>query len=95
VSRLIGLPGYEEHVGAWLGDSTEDYLGIPSLLVEAAFVVLFVVVISLQARARALAQESSSSSSQRRQKVGTVLLIGGAVAVLAGHVLHLLFFSGP
>src|SRR5918911_652299 len=61
VSRLIGLPGFEEHLGLWLGDSVEDYLGIPSLIIEASFVVLSVVVITFQARARALAQESSHS----------------------------------
>ena len=93
VSRLIGLPGFDEHVGLWLGDSVEDYLGIPSLIIEAAFLGLFVVVITSQARARALAQESSHSSPQRRERVGTVLLISGAVVVLIGHVVHLLFFS--
>jgi hypothetical protein len=41
VSRLIGLPAYEEHVGMWLGDSPAEYLGIPSLIVEALFVALF------------------------------------------------------
>jgi hypothetical protein len=94
VSRLIGLPGFEEHVGLWIGDSVEDYLGIPSLLIEASFVVLFVVVITLQVGARTLAQgEGSPSSPQRRERVGTVLLIAGAIVVLVGHVVHLLFFS--
>ena len=93
VSRLIGLPGFEEHLGLWLGDSVEDYLGIPSLIIEASFVVLSVVVITLQARTRALTQESSLSSPQRRQRAGTVLVIAGAVVVLIGHVVHLLFFS--
>ena len=45
VSRLIGLPGYEEHVGMWLGDSPAEYLGIPSLIVEACFVAVAVVAI--------------------------------------------------
>jgi hypothetical protein len=93
VSRLIGLPGYEEHVGSWLGDSVEDYLGIPSLLIEGAFVVLFVWVITLQARVRALAQQSSPHGQQRRERVGTVLLIAAGVVLLIGHILHLLFFS--
>lgn len=43
VSRLIGLPGYEEHVGMWLGDSPAENLGIPSLIVEAFFVAVAVV----------------------------------------------------
>lgn len=94
VSRLIGLPGFEEHVGLWIGDSVEDYLGIPSLIIEASFVTLFGAVITIQARARALAQEERSHSSQR-ERVGTALLIAGAVVVLIGHVVHLLFFSGP
>jgi hypothetical protein len=93
VSRLIGLPGFEEHIGLWLGDSVEDYLGIPSLIIEASFVVLFVWVISGQARARTLAQESSPFSPERRERVGTILLISGAVVVFIGHVVHLLFFS--
>jgi hypothetical protein len=45
VSRLIGLPGYEEHVGMWLGDSLAEYLGIPSLIVEVFFVAVAVVAI--------------------------------------------------
>ena len=45
VSRLVALPGYDEHVGMWIGDSLGDYLGIPSLLVEASFVALFVVLV--------------------------------------------------
>ena len=94
VSRLIGLPGYEEHVGSWVGDSVEDSLGIPSLIIEASFVVLFGVVIALRARARALAQESGPHRLQR-ERVGTVLLVAGAVVVLVGHVVHLLFFSWP
>ena len=44
VSRLIGLPAYQEHVGMWIGDSFGDRLGIPSLFVEAPLVVLSVVV---------------------------------------------------
>jgi len=43
VSRLIGLPGYEEHVGMWLGDSPAEYLGIPSLIIEAFFVAVAAV----------------------------------------------------
>src|SRR5918911_1614564 len=91
VSRLIGLPGYDEHVGSWIGDSVEDSLGIPSLIIEASFVMLFGVVIALRARARALAQESTPHRLQR-ERVGTVLLVAGAVVVLVGHVVHLLFF---
>jgi hypothetical protein len=45
VSRLIGLPAYEEHLGMWLGDSLAEYLGIPSLIVEACFVAAAVVAI--------------------------------------------------
>src|SRR5215216_7693096 len=45
VSRLIGLPAYEEHVGMWLGESAGDRLGIPSLIVEAPFVVLAAIVL--------------------------------------------------
>ena len=93
-SRLIGLPGYEEHVGLWVGDSVEDYLGLPSLIMEAAFVALFGTVMVLQARARALAQESSSAHGSQRERVGMVLLIVGSIILLVGHVLHLLFFAG-
>ena len=95
LSRLVGLPGFEEHVGLWLGDSVEDYLGIPSLIVEASFVALFGAVVTLQARARALlAQEESSAYSSQRERVRTVLLIVGIILVFIGHVVHLLFFSG-
>ena len=46
VSRFIGLPAYQEHVGMWLGDSGADRLGIPSLFVEAPLVVLSVIVLA-------------------------------------------------
>ena len=46
VSRLIGLPAYQQHVGMWIGDSFGDRLGIPSLFVEAPLVVLSVIVLS-------------------------------------------------
>src|SRR5215211_630318 len=52
VSRLVGLPGYQEHVGMWIGDSFGDRLGIPSLFVEAPLVVLSAIVV-----ARHLGQE--------------------------------------
>ena len=95
LSRLIGLPGYEEHVGVWIGDSFEDYLGIPSLIAEASFVGLFGAVVALQVKARALlAQGSSAYSPQRSERVRTILLIVGIAVVLIGHVVHLLFFSG-
>ena len=95
LSRLVGLPGFEEHVGLWLGDSVEDYLGIPSLIVEASFVALFGAVVTLQARARALlAQEENSAYRPQRERVGTVLLIVGIILLFIGHVVHLLFFSG-
>ena len=45
VSRLIGLPGYQEHVGMWIGDSFGDRLGIPSLFVEAPLVALSLIVL--------------------------------------------------
>lgn len=45
VSRLIGLPAYEEHVGMWIGDSPAEYLGIPSLIVEACFMVVAIAVL--------------------------------------------------
>src|ERR687885_486164 len=54
VSRLIGLPGYQEHVGMWIGDSFGDQLGIPSLFVEAPLVVLSAIVV-----ARYLRQEKA------------------------------------
>jgi hypothetical protein len=95
LSRLVGLPGFEEHVGLWLGDSVEDYLGLPSLIVEASFVALFGAVVTLQARARALlAQEESSAYRPQRERVGTVLLLVGIILLFIGHVVHLLFFSG-
>jgi hypothetical protein len=56
VSRLIGLPGYQEHVGMWMGDTFGDRLGIPSLLVEAPFMVLAALVV-----ARHLRQEQAVS----------------------------------
>ena len=46
VSRLIGLPAYEEHVGMWLGDSLAEYLGIPSLIIEVCFLAVAVVVLT-------------------------------------------------
>jgi hypothetical protein len=45
VSRLIGLPAYQEHVGMWIGDSFGDRLGIPSLFVEAPLVALSLIVL--------------------------------------------------
>jgi hypothetical protein len=54
VSRLIGLPGYQEHVGMWIGDSFGDRLGIPSLFVEVPLVVLSAIVV-----ARYLRQEQT------------------------------------
>ena len=93
VSRLVGLPGFQEHVGVWIGDSLEDYLGIPSLVIEALFVTLFVAVIALQVRARALAQQELSPYSPQRERVRTALLIVGIAVVFIGHVVHLLFFS--
>jgi hypothetical protein len=50
VSRLIGLPAYQEHVGMWVGDSFGDRLGIPSLIVEAPLVVLAAVVVARRSR---------------------------------------------
>ena len=50
VSRLIGLPAYQEHVGMWIGDSFGDQLGIPSLIVEAPLVVLAAVVVARRSR---------------------------------------------
>ena len=50
VSRLIGLPAYQEHVGMWVGDSFGDRLGIPSLFVEAPLVVLAAVVVARRSR---------------------------------------------
>ena len=94
-SRLIGLPGFEEHVGLWLGDSVEDYLGIPSLIIEASFVALFGAVVVLQARVRGLAHEERSSAyGPQRERVSMVLLIVGIILLFIGHVVHLLFFSG-
>jgi len=45
VSRLVGLPAYQEHIGMWVGDSLADRLGIPSLIVEALFVALFFLMV--------------------------------------------------
>ena len=50
VSRLIGLPAYQEHVGMWIGDSFGDRLGIPSLIVEAPLVVLSAIVVARYAK---------------------------------------------
>src|SRR5919202_6128344 len=52
VSRLIGLPAYQEHVGMWVGDSFGDHLGIPSLLVEAPLIVLSAMVVTRHLRYR-------------------------------------------
>ena len=46
VSRLIGLPAYQEHIGMWVGDSAGDRLGIPSLFVEATLVALSLIVLA-------------------------------------------------
>ena len=46
VSRLIGLPAYQEHIGMWMGDSFGDRLGIPSLFVEAPLVILSAIVLA-------------------------------------------------
>jgi hypothetical protein len=77
----------------WIGDSLEDYLGIPSLVIEALFVTLFVAVIALQVRARALAQGPGGPYRPQRERVRTALLIVGIAVVFIGHVVHLLFFS--
>ncbi len=50
VSRLIGLPAYQEHVGMWIGDSAMDRLGIPSLIVEAPLVALALTVLVRHAK---------------------------------------------
>ena len=50
VSRLIGLPAYQEHVGMWIGESFGDRLGIPSLIIEAPLVVLAAIVVARRAR---------------------------------------------
>jgi len=50
VSRLIGLPAYQEHVGMWIGDSFGDRLGIPSLIVEAPLVVFSAMVVARYAK---------------------------------------------
>ena len=65
VSRLIGLPGYQEHVGMWIGDSFGDRLGIPSLFVEAPLVVLSAIVV-----ARHLRQEERPSTSKGGDRHG-------------------------
>jgi hypothetical protein len=46
VSRLIGLPAYQEHVGMWIGESFGDRLGIPSLFVEVPLVVLSAIALA-------------------------------------------------
>ena len=61
VSRLIGLPGYQEHVGMWIGNSFGDRLGIPSLFVEAPLVVLSAIVV-----ARYLGRERAINEERRR-----------------------------
>ena len=50
VSRLIGLPAYQEHVGMWIGESFGDRLGIPSLFIEAPVVVLSAIVLARHAK---------------------------------------------
>src|ERR671927_1692821 len=57
VSRLIGLPAYQEHVGMWIGDSFGDRLGIPSLIIEAPLVVLAGIVVARRAREEQTANE--------------------------------------
>src|SRR5919202_3854784 len=52
VSRLVGLPAYQEHVGMWVGECFGDRLGIPSLIVEAPLVVLSAIVVAMGARER-------------------------------------------
>ena len=57
VSRLIGLPAYQEHVGMWIGDSFGDRLGIPSLFVEAPLVVLSAIVVARHLRQKQVINE--------------------------------------
>jgi hypothetical protein len=59
VSRLIGLPAYQEHVGMWIGDTFGDRLGIPSLVIEAPLVALSGIVLARRAR------EEQSTDEQR------------------------------
>jgi len=63
VSRLIGLPAYQEHVGMWLGDSAGDRLGIPSLFVEATLVALSLIVLARRARGRVGNQRGKGGNS--------------------------------
>ena len=58
VSRLVALPGYDEHVGMWVGDSLGDYLGLPSLIVEGCFVIVAAVAISRFLRSRTYLTQS-------------------------------------
>ena len=45
VSRSVGLPGFEQAAGRWLGP-----LGVVSLIVEALFVALFIVAVLVRRR---------------------------------------------
>ena len=62
VSRLIGLPAFQEHVGMWIGDSFGDQLGIPSLIVEAPLVVLAAIVVAGRAREEQAPNEDGGGS---------------------------------
>ncbi len=66
VSRLIGLPAYQEHIGMWVGDSTADRLGIPSLIVEALFLTLFLMVVT---RRKTISKERSTTGKGKEDDI--------------------------
>jgi hypothetical protein len=65
VSRLIGLPAYQEHVGMWIGESFGDRLGIPSLIVEAPLVVLAAIVVARYAKEEQATDEEKGATGTR------------------------------
>src|SRR5215217_5756126 len=64
VSRLIGLPAYQEHVGMWIGDSFGDRLGVPSLIVEGPFVVLAAIVLARHLKQKKATNEKREGSDK-------------------------------
>jgi len=65
VSRLIGLPAYQEHVGMWIGDTFGDRLGIPSLVIEAPLIVLAAIVVARYAKEEQATDEEKGGTGTR------------------------------
>ena len=95
ISRLIGLPGYEVHVGEW-----SEPLGIISTIIEPGFVVLFLLAVMIARRPtvssadQVVSRDASKRFSLSREKVRLVLIVLATALVLVGHVVHLVLSAG-